>query len=327
MQPTRRCSRLSERGTSTPAPSAAGPFGSSRKQIRKQQREITPPPSSPHAAYTSSSSTDDEVEAFQPKESRYQASRAIFQARNQENPEMLCSNITPFSSRFVTSNSAERYEKLAPREFVIQQRLDVNDENLFDVKRVVVRSGLIYTLIDSDLFHPNVVKEFIANLGAAEDRGNGVAVFLRGSMVDFSPSQINALYLVPGFEEDHDYLAADIDRVCSFLMDNRVQRWEAMSSKYLTPTNQVLYKLVCSNWIPTTNYMSMNQERLKFLYMIHHHRSFDFGQMVYDQIIIFAANINTDRSQRIIFPTLIHQVIDYQRTVLSFEDVEEYTGL
>ncbi|KAF3494052.1 hypothetical protein DY000_02053491 [Brassica cretica] len=70
MQPTRRCSRLSERGTSTPAPSAAGPFGSSRKQIRKQQREITPPPSSPHAAYMSSSSTDDEVEAFQPKESR-----------------------------------------------------------------------------------------------------------------------------------------------------------------------------------------------------------------------------------------------------------------
>ncbi|KAF3564776.1 hypothetical protein DY000_02016702 [Brassica cretica] len=169
-------------------------------------------------------------------------------------------------------------------------RLDVNDENLFDVKRVVVRSGLIYTLIDSDLFHPNVVKEFIANLGAAENIGNGVAVFLRGSMVDFSPSLINALYLVPGFEEDHDYLAANIDRVCSFLTDNRVQRWEAMSSKYLTPTNQVLYKL-----------------------------------MVYDQIINFAANINTDRSRRIIFPTLIQQVIDYQRTVLSFEDDEEYT--
>ncbi|XP_013632479.1 PREDICTED: uncharacterized protein LOC106337927 [Brassica oleracea var. oleracea] len=238
---------------------------------------------------------------------------------------MLCSNIAPFSSHFVTSNSAERYEKLAPREFVIQQRLDVNDENLFDVKRVVVRSGLIYTLIDSDLFHPNVVKEFIANLGAAENRGNGVAVFLRGSMVEFSPSLINAMYLVPGFEEDPDYLAANIDRVCSFLTDNRVQRWEDMSSKYLTPTNQV-YKLVCSNWIPTTNYTSMNQERLKFLYMLHHHRSFDFGQMVYDQIISFAANINTDRSRRVIFPTLIQQVIDYQRTVLSFEDDEEYTG-
>ncbi|KAF3585855.1 hypothetical protein F2Q69_00030911 [Brassica cretica] len=249
MQPTRRSSRLSERGTSTPAPSAAGPSGSSRKRIRKQRREITPPPSSPPAAYTSSSSTDDEVEAFQPKEPRYHASRAIFQTRNQENPEMLRSNITPFSNRFVTSNSAKR-------------------------------SGLIYTLIDSDLFHPNVVKEFIANLGAAEDRGNGVVVFLHGSMVDFSPSLINALYLVTGFEEDHDYLAADIDRVCSFLTDNRVQRWEAMSSNYLTPTNQVLYKLVCSNWIPTTNYTSMNQERLKFLYMIHHHRSFDFGQMI-----------------------------------------------
>ncbi|WZZ73948.1 hypothetical protein YC2023_085318 [Brassica napus] len=107
MQPTRRSSRLSERGTSTPAPSAARPFRPSRKRIRKQRREITPPPSSPPAAYTSSSSTNDEVEPFQPKEPRYQASRSIFQARNQENPEMLRSNITLFSSRFVTSNLAE----------------------------------------------------------------------------------------------------------------------------------------------------------------------------------------------------------------------------
>ena len=239
---------------------------------------------------------------------------------------MLRSHITPVSSRFVTSNAAERYEKLAPRGFVIQQRLDVNDENLSDVKRVVVRSGLIYTLIDCDLFHPNVVKEFIANLGAAENREDGVAVFLRGSMVDFSPTLINALYLIPGFEEDPDYMTADIDIVCSFLTDNRVQRWEDMSSKYLTRTNQVLYKLVCSNWIPTTNYTSMNQERLKFLYMLHHHRSFDFGQSVYDQIISFSANVNTDKSRRIIFPTLIQQVIDYQRTVLSFEEDDEYTG-
>ena len=324
MQPSRRSSRLSEKVTSAPVSSAAEPSESSRKRVRKQHRETTPSPPSPPAAVTSSS--DDEVEAFQPKEPRYQASRASFQARNQENPDLLRSHITPVSSRFVTSNAAERYEKLAPRGFVIQQRLDVNDENLSDVKRVVVRSGLIYTLIDCDLFHPNVVKEFIANLGAAENREDGVAVFLRGSMVDFSPTLINALYLIPGFEEDPDYMTADIDIVCSFLTDNRVQRWEDMSSKYLTRTNQVLYKLVCSNWIPTTNYTSMNQERLKFLYMLHHHRSFDFGQSVYDQIISFSANVNTDKSRRIIFPTLIQQVIDYQRTVLSFEEDDEYTG-
>ena len=170
------------------------------------------------------------------------------------------------------------------------------------------------------------MKEFIANLGASENREDGVAVFLRGSMVDFSPTLINALYLIPGFEEDPDYMTADIDIVCSFLTDNRVQRWEDMSSKYLTRTNQVLYKLVCSNWIPTTNYTSMNQERLKFLYMLHRHGSFDFGQSVYDQIISFSANVNTDKSRRIIFPTLIQQVIDYQRTVLSFEEDDEYTG-
>ncbi|KAF2607767.1 hypothetical protein F2Q68_00045606 [Brassica cretica] len=78
-----------------------------------------------------------------------------------------------------------------------------------------------------------------------------------GSLVDFSPSLINSLYCIPG-----------------------IRRWENMSSKYLTATNQVMYKLVCSNWIHTMNYTSMNQKRLRFVYMLHHHDRFDFGKLV-----------------------------------------------
>ena len=74
-----------------------------------------------------------------------------------------------------------------------------------------------------------------------------------------------------------------------------------MSSKYLTATNQVLYKLVCSNWIPTMNYTSMNQKHLRFVYMLHHNDEFDFGKLVYDQIMAMARNTTTEKTRCIIF--------------------------
>lgn len=87
--------------------------------------------------------------------------------------------------------------------------------------------------------------------------------------------QIAGQYLV-SIEEDTKWMDQNIDQVCGFLTDNQINRWEHMSSKYLTPANQVLYKLVCSNWIPTMNYTTMNHERLRLIYMIYHHRGFDF---------------------------------------------------
>ena len=166
-------------------------------------------------------------------------------------------------------------------------------------------AGLIYTLTDIDPYQPNIIREFIANLPEAEKRDDGVAVYVRGSLVDFSPSLINSLYCIPGFEEDPNWIDESIDEVCGFLTDDRIRRWENMSSKYLTATNQVLYKLVCSNWIPTMNYTSMNQKRLRFVYMLHHHDGFDFGKLVYDQIMAMAENTKTEKTRCIMFPTLI----------------------
>ena len=58
-------------------------------------------------------------------------------------------------------------------------------------------AGLIHTLTDIDPYQPNVVREFIANLLDAEERDDGVAMYVRGSLVDFSPSLINSLYCIP----------------------------------------------------------------------------------------------------------------------------------
>ncbi|KAF2573750.1 hypothetical protein F2Q70_00003540 [Brassica cretica] len=103
---------------------------------------------------------------------------------------------------------------------------------------------------------------------------------------------------------------------------------ENMSSKFLTATNQVFYKLVCSNWIPSMNYTSMNQERLKFVYMLHHHKGgFAFGKLVYDQIIPMGENTKTKRTRRIMFPTLIQQVLHFQQIIPPDTRDDEFTGL
>ena len=100
-----------------------------------------------------------------------------------------------------------------------------------------------------------------------------------------------------------------------------------MSSKYLTATNQVLYKLVCSNWIPTMNYTSMNQKGLRFVYMIHHHNGFSFGKLDYDQIMAMAENTKTEKTRCIMFPTLIQQVLLFQRTIPPYTLNDEFTWI
>ncbi|KAF3579537.1 hypothetical protein DY000_02030190 [Brassica cretica] len=187
-------------------------------------------------------------------------------------------------------------------------------------------AGLIHTLTDIDPYQLNVIREFIANLLEAEERDDGIAVYVRGSLVDFSPSLINSLYCSPGFEEDPNWMDESIDEVCDFLTDDRIRRWENMSSKYLTATNKVLYKLVCSNWIPTMTYTSMNQKRLRFVYMLHHHDGFDFGKLVYDQIMAMAENSKTEKTRCIMFPTLIQQVILFQRTIPPDTLNDEFMG-
>ncbi|XP_018476157.1 uncharacterized protein LOC108847412 [Raphanus sativus] len=322
MHPARRSERL--KATSDPPVKSSAAFKStpvgssssrknSRKRFRRRTRCTPPPePSEPDAVSLSEgNSSDSDAEPVEnpdpvhaseeneppleliPKEARYAVSRDAFQARARVNPERLRPSKRPFNPLFSSKAANERFHALQLRTFLEQQSMPLDNEDLQDVKEVVVRSGLIYTLTDVDSFLPSLIREFIANLVDAKKRDGGVAVYVRGSLVDFSPS----------------WLEENIDDVCSFLSEGRVLRWEDMSSKFLTKLNQVLYKLVCTNWIPTTSYTAMNPERLRFVYMLHHHKRFNFGKLVYNQIISMAEGIKTEKTRRIIFPTLIQCVL------------------
>ncbi|KAF2552508.1 hypothetical protein F2Q68_00034892 [Brassica cretica] len=326
MQPLRRSSRLTRNTNSahlsTQVPETA--VSSSRKNSRKSsQRRIrcTPPPedSEPEVESLSEENSSEEEEDMQeeilPKETRYENSRTAFHGLYQEKPDLLRPSKKPLSARFMTQGARERYVSLKPRKFIHQQRLSLSDKNLQDVKKVIADAGLLYTVCDSDSFKPSTVREFVANLGDAEPRGDGVAVYVRGSVIEFSPSLINTMYCIPRCEEDSRWMNEKLDKVCTLLSGNRIKRWEDMSSKYLTVTNQVLYKLVCSNWIPTMSYTAMNAERLRFIYMLHLRKGFNFGKVIYNQILRMAENTDTEKKRKIILPTLIQQVFLIQRTV------------
>ncbi|KAF3539467.1 hypothetical protein F2Q69_00024105 [Brassica cretica] len=325
MQP-RRSSRLRQSQETPSSPTSLTNPGSSSCQRRYSRKRlhrrtpVTPPPEPEVESLSEDNSGDDESDAsqeeavcdnplgeqpdeFLPKGPRYEESRREFQTLVQANPALLRPSKVPINSRFATVEAVERYQDLKNRKFLIQYRLPLDKENLQDVKK------------------------FIANMLDAEPRGDGVAVYVKGSLVNFSPNLINSLYLIPTCEEHHDWTTYNIDRVCAFLTNNRIRRWEDMSSKFLIATNQVLYKLVCANWIPTTSYTAMNPERLRFIYMLYHDRRFDFGKLVYKQIMSMAENTRAEHTRRIIFPTLIQQVLLVQRNVPPDSDDEEFTGM
>lgn len=340
MQPVRRSSRLrSSVASSSGNQSSSEPPATrtnSCKQARRRTRCTPPPePSEEEVESLSETNASDEdsgdsdasmEEKFFPQETRYEASRATFQALYQANPQLLRPTKPPRSARFATSAALARYRDLKEGKFVDHQSLTLTDEKLADIKKVILHSGLIYTVIDADAYQPAVVREFIANIPDAVKRGDGLGVYVCGSLVDFSPELINTMYCIPEVAEDPDWLHEDIDKVCSFLSGEQVNRWECMASKYLTLTNQVLYKLVCSNWLPTMNCTSMNQERLRFIYMMYHHRGFNFGKIAYNQILTMAGKTDKDKKRRIIFPTLIQQVLLFQRVVPPDDHDEEETG-
>lgn len=69
------------------------------------------------------------------------------------------------------------------RKYRIQPSLPFMDEKLVDVKDVIVAAGLSYTVIDADPFYPTVIRKFISNILDAEERADGVDVYVTGSLV------------------------------------------------------------------------------------------------------------------------------------------------
>ena len=61
----------------------------------------------------------------------------------------------------------------------------------------------------------------------SEERANGVDVYVRGSLVEFSLNLINSMYFNPNFEDNVDWGTKNINRVCFWIL--RKELMELMS--------------------------------------------------------------------------------------------------
>lgn len=94
-----------------------------------------------------------------------------------------------------------------------------------------------------------------------------------------------------------------------------IQSWDDLSSPHLSPTMAVLYNICCHNWMPTMNKTALHKDRATFVYMVANNKLFNFGKMVYDQIIVYA---NAHPFYRLVLPNLIDQLLCFQLIVPSY---------
>ncbi|KAF3528864.1 hypothetical protein DY000_02039216 [Brassica cretica] len=210
MQPTRRSSRLSKLKnveSDPPCVSETAPMNTSdipldRVHPHESRFVVVSQTVILHLRRSTLSRKLTDTPENRSKEQRYVVSRNVYQTKPQFYPELMRPQRMPMTGKFFSMAATERYKDLRGRKCIPQQCISLTDDNLSDVRRIVTGAGLIHTLTDIDPYQPNVVREFIANLPEAEEQDDGVDVYVRGSLVDFSPSLINSLYCIPGFEED-----------------------------------------------------------------------------------------------------------------------------
>ncbi|XP_010495618.1 PREDICTED: uncharacterized protein LOC104772734 [Camelina sativa] len=175
-------------------------------------------------------------------------------------------------------------------------------------RELIDQAGLLKTVTQVGAYDSDVVYEFWANLPAAKVERESVDVLVRDWMYEFSPSRINALFGLQSVDvrEQRLQTAAILEEdMALFLSGGTVKSCKQLVSTAIK--NQVikdLHKICCSNWSPTVNTGYISTNRAMVIYMIMHHIPFNFGRMIYDQIIQLGLQAQSDF--RLSFPSLIY---------------------
>ncbi|XP_024010215.1 uncharacterized protein LOC112085253 [Eutrema salsugineum] len=247
------------------------------------------------------------------REARYSANRREEVVRDRIHPELIRPRLRPIDN-FFSLASKDRFVSFRLRPFHNQKYLPLDDPKLVGARKIIDDAGLIYTVLDVEPYRPIVVHEFYAKLGDLEYHNGTNRIYIRGLMFEFTPEIINKMFLVDDSLPYGEWERINIDEAVQCVSRGRKNRWEGFRSQHLTRLNGVLYKLCCCNWIPTTNNTTMVKERIRLLAYIVQGHKFNFGQMVYDQILA-AARTPEMVNNKLMFPNLIFQLLSFQHTV------------
>lgn len=215
---------------------------------------------------------------------------------------------------FVCARSFRREHSLVPAK--------VNHLGTIDLLRDL---GISNTLLNVPSFVKNVVLEFYCNLSAdmtTVQSQNFHKTFVRGVFVDFSPEVINEFVgSVPVIGVS---MSGGMHIVVSELTGGLLKSWPAsgvIRASCLSYKYSVLHKVALRNWMPNTHSSLVRKDLALLLYQIGTKGTFDFGKLVFDQVIKHTEKQLVQKPLG--FPSLIFGIIQSQHDVLTESDVYE----
>lgn len=154
----------------------------------------------------------------------------------------------PFSPKFATAQTLQRYKSLTSRLCIDQKFLARGSSTTKGAEQILEFAGLLSTVTEVEHYILEVVYEFYANLKNMEHRSDGISlVYVRGQMYEFSPDIINCMFQVECPITDLSKLVIDttasLDDLATLHSGNTVRRWHQMYTPFVGLSMMLLFKL------------------------------------------------------------------------------------
>lgn len=220
------------------------------------------------------------------------------------------------STWFISHDAWSRYVAFSQgkERFIEEREIALGKSD--PIRKLIDGMQMLTTVTNIKSFDSDVVLEFWANFPKGKSETGIKEVLVRDWMYEFSASRINNHFGLKDVDErTHKVNFAGVldDEVASFITGGKIKEWNSVSYSMFKSEYKNLYKVCCSNWLPTTNDGYAKLARAKLIYMVAHKIPFNFGSLVYDHISQLAWS--TQAKFKLPYPSLIQQLLDAQHQV------------
>ncbi|VFQ66930.1 unnamed protein product [Cuscuta campestris] len=253
---------------------------------------------------------------------------------NSSTPMSSAADVTPVvktgkspHSRFVSSKAKSLFSSVHKKSIIVQRRIDVEDFKLkTNLIPLLEKSKLMKSVTLQGSFVKSVICEFYCNLSeSCADSADPMfhKVFLRGRTYKLSPALINtALDLTPSKKDTKIFetnMWLDLTNGQRASQSSKAK----ISSSILKSSYAILLRVAALHWLPTTHTKTVSKIMARLLYKIKHNIPFDLGQLIFDQIMLFAAEKYKVNSIGLPYPTLLYSLLVSQGFSKEEDEEEE----
>ncbi|VFQ61560.1 unnamed protein product [Cuscuta campestris] len=254
--------------------------------------------------------------------------------KKQSTPMSSAADVTPVvktgkspHSRFVSSKARSLFSSVHKKSIIVQRRIDVEDFKLkTNLIPLLEKSKLMKSVTLQGSFVKSVICKFYCNLTeSCADPADPMfhKVFLHGKTYKLSPALINTLLDLSPSKRD-----TKISEKIMWLDLTNGQRASQsskakISSSILKSSYAILLRVAALHWLPTTHTNTVSKIMARLLYTIKHNIPFDLGQLIFDQIMLFAAEKYKVNSIGLPYPTLLYSLLVSQGFSKEEEEEEE----